>query len=216
MDPAERGIWWVSKMLGAGVVSPLRGVNGIGWLLGAEGSVMQRKQCTDTGLCVQLRTAAESQAEALNLPELFYVLYLFFFFFPVSRRFSYSAFLTCSRQERLRQLLQQVFLRLCAGFVTAGDRNVPPKKAGKKLWGWQGAGGAGGAVSGLSLGMEGNDNRQVVYLSSTHRPSAPQGCVKPASAGGFSVFAVKGRAQCCRLCQAHRGFTSAGQQPAPA
>lgn len=81
MDPAERGIWWVSKMLGAGVVSPLRGVNGIGWLLGAEGSVMQRKQCTDTGLCVQLRTAAESQAEALNLPELFYVLYLFIYFF---------------------------------------------------------------------------------------------------------------------------------------
>lgn len=144
-------------MLGAGIVSPLRGVNGIGWLLGAEGSVTQQKPCTGTGLCVQLLTAAESQAEA-ETSQIYFMPFLIIIFFPVSRRFSYSAFLICSRQERLRQLLEQVFLCLCAGCVTAGDSNVPPKKAGKKPC-WKGGGGGDGRVNGFSPGVGGDDNR---------------------------------------------------------
>lgn len=105
--------------------------------LGAEGSVMQRKPCTGTELCVQLLTAAESQAEA-EISQSYFMYFIYLFIYSVSRRFSYSAFHICSRQERLRQLLEQVFLCLCAGFVTAGDRNVPSKKAGKKPWGWRG------------------------------------------------------------------------------
>lgn len=88
----------------------------------------------------------------------------FIIFFSLLRRCSHSA-LVCSRQERLRQLPEQVFLSLCAGCVAAGDKDVcppllpqaPGKKLGEGRW----------AVNDLGLGM---GITQVV----TGRGEAPQ------------------------------------------
>lgn len=120
------------------------------------------RSCAQAQCCVCcLLAAAESQAEAETSQSYFMP---FIIFFSLLRRCSHSA-LICSRQERLRQLPEQVFLSLCAGCVAAGDKDVcspllpqaPGKKLGEGRW----------AVNDLSLGM---GITQVV----TGRGEAPQ------------------------------------------